>query len=67
VVDENRRLLRQLFDYRKEANPKVTGVEALYASLTAQFVDKREHNEMLKKVLAALPAARWTARKACAS
>jgi benzoyl-CoA reductase subunit C len=56
VVDENRRLLRQLFEYRKEANPKVTGVEALYASLTAQFVDKREHNEMLKKVLAALPA-----------
>jgi benzoyl-CoA reductase subunit C len=56
VVDENRRLLRQLFEYRKAANPKVTGVEALYASLTAQFVDKREHNEMLKKVLAALPA-----------
>ena len=56
VIDENRRLLRQLFEYRKEANPKVTGVEALYASLTAQFVDKREHNEMLKKVLAALPA-----------
>jgi benzoyl-CoA reductase subunit C len=55
VVDENRRLLRQLFDYRKEANPQVTGVEALYASITAQFVDKREHNELLKRVLAALP------------
>jgi benzoyl-CoA reductase subunit C len=56
TIDENRRLLRQLFDYRKEANPKVTGVEALYASLTAQFVDKKEHNEQLKKVLAALPS-----------
>ncbi len=56
VVDENRRLLRQLFDYRKDANPKVTGVEAVYASLTAQFIDKREHNEQLKKVLAALPS-----------
>ena len=55
VVDENRRLLRQLFDYRKETNPQVTGVEALYASITAQFIDKREHNEQLKKVLAALP------------
>ena len=32
------------------------GVEAIYASLTAQFVDKREHNEQIKKVLAALPA-----------
>jgi benzoyl-CoA reductase subunit C len=56
VVDENRRLLRELFEYRKEENPRVTGVEALYASITAQFVDKREHNEMLKKVLAALPS-----------
>ncbi|MCK0506197.1 benzoyl-CoA reductase, bzd-type, subunit N [Aromatoleum anaerobium] len=56
VVDENRRLLRELFDYRKDANPKVTGVEAVYASLTAQFIDKREHNEQLKKVLAALPS-----------
>jgi benzoyl-CoA reductase subunit C len=56
TIDENRRLLRQLFDYRKESNPKVTGVEALYASITAQFVDKKEHNEQLKKVLAALPA-----------
>jgi len=58
VVDENRRLLRRLFEYRKAANPQVTGVEALYASITAQFVDKREHNEQLKKVLAALPARR---------
>ena len=24
VVDENRRLLRELFDYRKEANPKAS-------------------------------------------
>jgi benzoyl-CoA reductase subunit C len=55
VVDENRRLLRQLFDYRMETDPQVTGVEALYASITAQFIDKREHNEQLKKVLAALP------------
>jgi len=55
VCDENRRLLRELFEYRKAENPQVTGVEALYASITAQFVDKAEHNEALKKVLAALP------------
>ncbi|NMG00933.1 benzoyl-CoA reductase, bzd-type, subunit N [Aromatoleum toluolicum] len=60
VMDENRRLLRELFDYRKADEPKVTGVEALYASITAQFIDKREHNEMLKKVLAALPARKVT-------
>ena len=55
VVDENRRLLRELFEYRKATNPQVTGTEALLAALTAQFIDKREHNEQLKKVLAALP------------
>ena len=55
VVDENRRLLRELFEYRKATDPQVSGVEAIYASLTAQFVDKREHNEELKRVLAALP------------
>lgn len=56
VVDENRRLLRELFEYRKATDPQVSGVEALYASITAQFVDKREHNAELKKVLAKLPS-----------
>jgi benzoyl-CoA reductase subunit C len=55
IVDENRRLLKQLFDLRKEANPRVTGLEALYASITAQFVDKQEHNAELKRVLAEVP------------
>ena len=55
VVNENRRLLRQLFDLRKAPNPPLTGAEALYASLTAQFVDKAEHNRAMKRVLAELP------------
>lgn len=55
TVNENRRLLKQLFDFRKEENPRVTGVEALYASITAQFVDKQEHNRELKRVLAEVP------------
>jgi len=55
IVNENRRLLRELFEYRKETNPRVTGVDALYASITAQFVDKEEHNKELKRVLAELP------------
>lgn len=55
VVDENRRLLRELFEFRKATDPQVTGVEAIYASITAQFVDKREHNAELKRVLAKLP------------
>ena len=52
TVNENRRLLRELFEFRKEKNPRVTGVEALYASITAQFIDKEEHNRELKRVIA---------------
>ncbi|SMB27511.1 C-subunit of benzoyl-CoA reductase [Sterolibacterium denitrificans] len=55
LVDENRRLLRRLFALRQAENPPLTGAEALYASLTAQFVDKREHNRALQRVLDALP------------
>ena len=62
VINENRRLLRELFEFRKEANPRVTGVEALYASLTAQFVDKEEHNQELRRVLAEV-AKRTNVRK----
>jgi benzoyl-CoA reductase subunit C len=55
LVNENRRLLHELYEYRKEVNPRVTGVDALYASITAQFVDKEDHNRELKRVLAELP------------
>ena len=52
TVNQNRRLLKQLFDFRKQENPPVTGLEALYASITAQFVDKAEHNRELERVIA---------------
>ncbi len=55
LVNENRRLLHALYEYRKEVNPRVTGVDALYASITAQFIDKEDHNRELKRVLAELP------------
>lgn len=55
LVNENRRLLRELFELRRQPEPPLTGAEALYASLSAQFVDKRAHNAELRRVLAALP------------
>lgn len=62
LVDENRRLLRELFELRKAAEPPLSGVEALHASLSAQFVDKQEHNCELRRVLAALSARRMECR-----
>lgn len=55
TVNENRRLLRELFALREQAQPPLTGAEALYCSLTAQFVDRAEHNQALRAVLEALP------------
>ncbi len=54
TVNENRRLLRELFALRRLPDPPLTGSEALHASLTAQFVDRAEHNRELRRVLAAL-------------
>ncbi len=55
IMNENRRLLHEIYEYRKETNPRVSGLESLYASLTAQFIDREEHNAEMKRVLAALP------------
>ncbi len=45
VINENRRLLRQIYEYRKRPNPPVTGLESMYLAITAQFVDNSEHNQ----------------------
>jgi len=51
VVNENRRLLRELYELRKREKPPILGHEVMKVVITSQFVDKREHNEALKKLL----------------
>lgn len=51
IMNESRRLLRQAFETRKKDNPPLTGLEALYLSVSGQWIDKREHNRVLKDVL----------------
>ena len=58
VVNENRRLLRQIYEYRKRPNPPVTGLECMYMAITAQFVDKAEHNQALRAAIAEIEAGR---------
>lgn len=55
VNNENRRLMRQIYDLRKSDNPPLTGEEAMEMVISSQMVDKAEHNEELRKVLAELP------------
>ena len=51
IYNENRRLMRQIYEYRKSENPPLTGEEAMYVTLSSQMVDKEEHNRALLKLI----------------
>ncbi len=51
----NRKLCRQVYEYRKKENPPITGEDALNIVLSSQMVDKNEHNQALQKLLDELP------------
>jgi benzoyl-CoA reductase subunit C len=55
VMNENRRLLTQLYELRQAENPPLTGKEALWIVASAQMTDKREHSRALKELLEELP------------
>jgi len=55
AYNTNRRLIREIFEYRKRDDPLVSGAEALDLALSAQIMDRAEHNEMMKDILGDLP------------
>jgi len=55
IVNKNRRLLKAIYELRKNDNPPLTGEEAMYMVVSSQLYDKEEHNKELEKVLNALP------------
>jgi benzoyl-CoA reductase subunit C len=55
ICNESRRLLRQIWEFRKIDNPPLTGSEAMDIIISCQVTDKREHNEALAKLLKELP------------
>ena len=55
ICNTNRRLMREVWEYRKGESPGITGLEAMEIVLSSQVVDKREHNEALKELLKELP------------
>lgn len=44
ILNENRRLLKELYELRKSSNPPISGLEAMYAVVASQLIDKQEHN-----------------------
>lgn len=55
IVNKNRELMREVYRFRLEDRPPLTGVEAMYMTASSQMVDKREHNKALEQLLKELP------------
>jgi benzoyl-CoA reductase/2-hydroxyglutaryl-CoA dehydratase subunit BcrC/BadD/HgdB len=51
VMNEHRRLLHAAWEIRKKDPPLLTGREALYLTVSSQWVDKGEHNRLLGEAL----------------
>ena len=51
LYNENRRLMHEVYDLRKGSNPPVTGLEAMVMVASSFFVDKKDHNAELKRIL----------------
>lgn len=55
IMNKSRELTRELYELRKQANPVLTGLEAMYAVVSSQMVDKIDYNEALQEILEELP------------
>ena len=56
IMNKNRELLQQIYELRKNPNPPLTGLEAMYMVVSSQMVDKREHNKALEELFKQLPS-----------
>lgn len=55
IMNKSRKLTRELYELRKQPNPALTGLEAMYAVVASQMVDKKDYNETLQGILEKLP------------
>jgi benzoyl-CoA reductase subunit C len=51
IMNENRRLLKQIYELRKSPEPPITGLEAMYLAVSSQWIDKRDHTRMMQDSL----------------
>lgn len=55
TYNTNRNLMSQIYELRKQDNPPISGEEAMYMVMASLYMDKAEHNRLLRQLLAALP------------
>jgi benzoyl-CoA reductase subunit C len=55
LYNTNRRLMRQVYEFRKVESPPITGAEAMEMVVAGQLMDVAEHNKLLEQLLQELP------------
>ena len=51
LMNENRSLMHQLYEYKKKENPPLSGEETMEVAISQQLVDKKEHIQALTQLL----------------
>lgn len=51
LYNENRNLLKKVYDLRRKDPPLISGAEALEIVLSSMLIPKKEHNKLLKQLL----------------
>ena len=55
ICNTNRRLMKELYEFRKKDDPPITGLESLEVALASQLIDKKEHSQALEELIKELP------------
>ena len=55
LYNTNRKLMRQVYEFRKNDDPPITGAEAMEMVVASQLMDVAEHNKLLENLLKELP------------
>jgi benzoyl-CoA reductase subunit C len=55
IMNTSRRLMKKVYEFRKEDYPLLTGTEAMTMVWASQLMDKREHNVLVEELLRGLP------------
>ena len=56
VYNNNRQLLRQIYELRKQDPPGISGTEVVELVVASQIMDKQEHAKLLEELLEELPS-----------
>ncbi len=55
LYNTNRKLMKQVYEFRKSDEPPITGAEAMEMVVASQLMDVAEHNKLLEQLLEELP------------